>query len=73
MKNITFSAEEIQIERARERAAREGHTLNEAFRRWLAEYARQEDRLWRFDEVAKELRGKARVGRKLSREEMNAR
>jgi hypothetical protein len=73
MKNITFSAEEIQIERARERAAREGHTLNEEFRRWLAEYARQEDRLRRFDEVAKELRGKARVGRKLSREEMNAR
>jgi hypothetical protein len=73
MKNITFSADEQQIERARELAAREGHTLNEEFRRWLAGYVRQEDRLRRFDEVSRELRGKARVGRKLSREEMNAR
>jgi hypothetical protein len=73
MKNITFSADEKQIERARERAAREGHALNDAFRRWLADYGRQEDRLRRFDEVAKALRGQARVGRKLSREDMNAR
>lgn len=73
MKNITFSADERQIERARERAAREGHSLNEEFRRWLADYARQEDRLRRFDKVARELRGRARVGCKLSREEMNAR
>lgn len=73
MKNITFSADERQIEQARELAAREGHTLNEEFRRWLAVYVRQEDRLRRFDEVAAQLRGKARVGCKLSREEMNAR
>lgn len=73
MKNITFSADERQIKRARERAAREGHSLNEAFRRWLADYGQQEDRLRRFDELAATLRGQARVGRKLSREEMNAR
>jgi len=73
MKNITFSADEKQIERARERAAREGHTLNKEFRRWLDSYARQEDRLRRFDEVSQALRGKAGVGRKLGRDEMNAR
>ena len=73
MKNITFSADERQIERARERAAHEGHTLNEEFRSWLADYARQDERLQRFDEVAWRVRGKARVGRRLDREEMNAR
>ena len=73
MKNITFSADDRLIKRARERAAREGRTLNEEFRRWLADYSRQEAQLRRFDEVAKELRGKVRVGRKLSREEMNVR
>lgn len=73
MKNITFSADDRLIKQARERAAREGRTLNEEFRRWLADYSRQEEQLRRFDEVAKELRGKARIGRKLSREEMNVR
>ena len=73
MKNITFSADDQLIERARRRAQRQGTTLNEDFRRWLADYARQEERLSRFDEVARQLRGKAWVGRKLSRDEMNAR
>ena len=73
MKNITFSADERLIEQARKRAFRDGYTLNQEFRRWLADYARQEERLRRFDEVAGQLRGKARVGRKLSRDEMNAR
>ena len=73
MKNITFSADERLIEQARERAAAQGHTLNEEFRRWLSDYARQEGQLRRFDDVAREVRGKARVGRTLSREEMNAR
>lgn len=73
MKNITFSAHDRLIKRARERAAREGRTLNKEFRRWLAGYCRQEEQLRRFGEVAKELRGKARIGRNLSREEMNVR
>lgn len=73
MKNITFSADAQLIQRARERAAREGRTLNEEFRRWLAGYSRQEEQVRRFDEVAKALRGKVRIGRKLSREHMNAR
>ncbi len=73
MKNITFSADDRLIRRARERAAREGRTLNEEFRRWLADYSRQEEQLRRFDEVTEELRGKVRIGRKLSREEMNVR
>ena len=38
MKNITSSADETLIEAARQRAAIERTTLNEQFRRWLADY-----------------------------------
>ncbi len=73
MKNITLSADEKLIEAARERARGEKTTLNEAFRRWLESYALRELRLQRFDEVMAELRGKVRVGRKFTRDEMNER
>jgi hypothetical protein len=39
VKNITFSADEDLIERAREVAKAEHKTLNLAFREWLAGYA----------------------------------
>ena len=73
MRNITLSADEDLIEAARERARSEQTTLNEQFRRWLAEYARREQRMTRFDEVMDQLRGKLMVGRKLTRDEMNER
>jgi hypothetical protein len=73
MKNITLSAEERLIEAARSRAREDRTTLNEQFRRWLAEYARQQGRMERYDQVIQDLRGKVRVGRKLSRDEMNER
>lgn len=73
MKNITLSAEEQLIEAARDRAREERTTLNEQFRLWLAEYARQRDRMERYDQVIHDLRGKVRVGRKLSRDEMHER
>jgi hypothetical protein len=73
MKNITFSADETLIEAARERARAERTTLNEEFRNWLAEYAQHYPRLQRYDAVVAELRGKVRVGRKLTRDEMNER
>jgi hypothetical protein len=73
MKNITLSADEALIEAARVRARAEQTTLNEQFRRWLAEYAHTRDRLQRYDAVMSSLRGKVKVGRKLSRDEMNER
>jgi len=73
MKNITLSADEHLIEEARERARAEQTTLNEEFRRWLAEYARRRQTLERYEAVMADLRGKVRVGRKLTREEMNER
>jgi hypothetical protein len=73
MKNVTLSAEEHLIEAARERAREEHSTLNEQFRRWLADYAHSRERLSRYDEVMATLRGKLQVGRKLTRDEMNER
>ncbi len=73
MKNITLSADEALIEAARARAAAEKTTLNEAFRHWLADYARSRERMQRYDSVMDELRGKLKVGRKLNRDDMNER
>jgi hypothetical protein len=73
MKNITLSADESLIEAASARARAEQTTLNEQFRRWLAAYAQTRGRMDRYEEVMKGLRGKLKVGRKLSRESMNER
>ncbi len=73
MKNITLSADGSLIEAARERALAESSTLNEQFRRWLAAYARRDQRAEQFDALMAELRGAVTVGRPLSRDEMNER
>ncbi|MGN2390680.1 hypothetical protein [Pelomicrobium methylotrophicum] len=73
MKNITLSADEKLIEAARARAQAENTTLNEKFRRWLEDYVRREQQAAEALAVMRELSGKLRVGRKLSRDEMNER
>jgi hypothetical protein len=73
MKNITLSADEAHIEAARARARADQTTLNEQFRRWLAEYAQTQDRIKLYDSVMAGLRGQLKVGPKLSREARNAR
>ncbi len=73
MRNITLSADERLIEAARERARAEHTTLNEQFRRWLEDYTRGEQQAREAMAVVRELRGKLRVGRKLTRDEMNER
>lgn len=74
IKNITLSADERLIEAARERARAEHTTLNEQFRRWLADYVRREQQAERAMAVVRELRGQVRTGgRKFTREEMNER
>jgi len=73
MKNITLSADENLIAAARARAHAEQTTLNEQFRRWLADYVSREQQAQDAMAVIQELRGKLRVGRKLTREEMNER
>lgn len=74
MKNITLSADEQLIKMARERARSEQTTLNEAFRRWLAEYARRDQQVTDAIEALERLRAKVDTGgRKFTREEMNER
>ena len=73
MKNITLSADETLIEAARARARADQTTLNEQFRRWLADYAQTQGRMYRYEAVMKGLRGKLKVGSKLGRETMNER
>ena len=73
MKRITLSADEKLIEAARRRAAAERTTLNAQFRLWLADYAGREQHAARAATVLRDLRGKLRVGRKFTREEMNER
>ena len=71
MKNITLSADENLIAAARKRAITEHTTLNDQFRLWLSEYAQRKARMDEFDVLMSELKGKVRMGRKLTRDEMN--
>ena len=73
MKNITLSADDDLIEAARRRAASDGTTLNERFRQWLADYVGRERKAAEAGRVMRELQGRLRVGRRLTREEMNER
>jgi hypothetical protein len=72
MKNITFSADEKLIEMAREQAKRDGTTLNEKFREWLAVYGGREARRKAYDELMAQL-DYVQAGRKYTRDEMNER
>lgn len=73
MKNITLSADENLIEAARRRAVAQHTTLNAQFRLWLVDYVGQEKRAAQAMRTVREVQGKLRVGRKLTREEMNER
>jgi hypothetical protein len=72
MKNITLSAEEHLLRQARQRAEAENTTLNNEFRRWLAQYA--EGVRTESDYLSLMNRFKyCRPGRTFTREEMNER
>lgn len=72
LKNITFSADQSLIERAREKARKEHTTLNERFRQWLESYA--QDTKIKSDYLQfMENQNFGKPGRKFSRDEMNER
>ena len=73
MKSITLSADAGLIEEARRRARAERTSLNAQFRLWLEDYVGRDRQTARASTVMRELQGKLRVGRKLTREEMNER
>lgn len=72
MKNITLSAEEKLIEKARQKASREHTTLNAEFRTWLERYVEQDSALLDYETLMSEL-AYVKPGRKFKRDEMNER
>ena len=72
LKNITLSAEEALIQRARRRAMAENTTLNELFRAWLGRYVAQSETVDQYEALMTRL-DHVKAGGKFSRDEMNAR
>jgi hypothetical protein len=72
LKNITLSAEEGLIEKARDKARRERTTLNATFRQWLHQYVSRGAKTSDFDSFMESL-SYARPGKKFSRDELNER
>ncbi|MFI5116820.1 MAG: hypothetical protein ACHP8B_08985 [Terriglobales bacterium] len=72
MKNITLSAEEELIERARLIARSQHKTLNAAFREWLRTFAAQSGDEQEFDGLMRRLHH-IDAGGPYSRDEMNER
>jgi hypothetical protein len=72
MRNITFSADEDQIDRARQIAREKHMTLNDAFREWLAQFSSSNSDVEAFDDLMGRLKD-VNAGRHFSREELNER
>ena len=72
LKNITLSAEEQLIHKAREKARRERTTLNETFRRWLKQYVNADHGLKDYDVLMNSF-SYANPGKSFTRDEMNER
>ena len=71
MKNVTFSADDQLIERARLKAAKEHTTLNERFRAWLAQYVGESGGA-DYRQLMKTLKH-VQSGRRFKRDELNQR
>ena len=72
MRNITLSADDELIDRARS-VARERHsTLNEAFREWLTQFTSTKSNVENFANLMGQLKG-VNAGRHFTRDEMNER
>ena len=72
VRNVTLSANEAAIERAREVARDENRTLNDAFREWLEWYGSRRVTREQVEALYERLKY-VNAGRKFTREEMNER
>ena len=75
MRNITLSAADTLIDRAREKARLQGLSLNDEFRKWLASYVEDQngqEAVMRFRAAMQSL-SHIDAGRAFSRDEMNER
>jgi hypothetical protein len=72
MKNITFSADEKLIEKAREKARSESTTLNNRVREWMERYVAESTKKENFLALMDKL-DYVKPGRSFTRDEMNER
>jgi predicted transcriptional regulator len=72
MRNVTLSAEDELVDRARLVARQRHTTLNEAFREWLRQFTSSESNVEAFDDLMERLKG-VNAGRHFTRDEMNER
>ena len=72
LKNITLSADEKLIKKAREKAQREFTTLNASFRQWLKQYTSSTFKTKDYDLLMQSFKY-VKIGKKLTRSEMNER
>lgn len=72
MKNVTFSADESLIKKARIKAIKENTTLNKRFREWLERYSTQTEYEAEYENLKSRL-GYANAGGKFTRDELNER
>ena len=72
VKNVTLTADEELIERARHVARSQHKTLNVAFREWLREYVAQDSAMGDYDVLMAKLSYAHSVG-PYTRDEMNER
>jgi hypothetical protein len=72
MRNITMSADEDLIERARLIARSQRRTLNDAFREWLTQFAQSAGDAQGFDALMGRMHH-VDAGRRFSRDELNER
>ncbi len=73
LKNITLSAEEEYIEKARAVAASENRTLNQVFREWLEQYQARGNASEEYKKLMQNLSGVKSGKAKFSREDLNRR
>jgi hypothetical protein len=72
LKNITLSAEESLIEKARRRAEAENTTLNAEFRNWLTQYIQRSSDVPEFITLMDHLKY-VQSGKTYTRDELNER
>lgn len=71
-KNITLSADQDLIERARARAREQHTSLNEAFREWLKHFVGEGDARTTYHRIMSDL-AEVHAGRHFDRDELNER
>ena len=72
VKNITLSADDLLIKRAREKARRENTSLNQLFRGWVQKYVNRDNIENEYDSLMENM-ADVKAGQKFSRNEMNER